>query len=276
MSEKLICRKDSQIAQEMVEHNLSYAQKPFGPYLAGITAHVYADTFSHYGFSGVGSRWNKIDFDSIELLNLEPDIEPHIKAKSESFFEKFKEDAVENFRAITNRAMSSAAEVAALGHGEALTHPDRPYLQWQFDYEHPEKRSSGLRNNPATFLESCEKLHEMFCRFGKQHSGARLDDGRPFGVIRDTVSKILATQAPREGRIEAWEFAAESGALFAKPENILPYQGGQWAEEADMLREAEDSKAALDTSLFRFFQAAAMHRTYVLRDLLPSHGIVAD
>ena len=72
MSERLLCRKDSEIAREMIDHNLSLADKPFGLHLAGITAHVYADTFSHYGFSGVSSRWNRIDTSSVEFFDVEP------------------------------------------------------------------------------------------------------------------------------------------------------------------------------------------------------------
>ena len=69
MSERLICRQDSEIACQMVEHCLSLIDKPFGLYLVGIAAHVYADTFSHYGFSGVSSRWNEVDGLSIKLHN---------------------------------------------------------------------------------------------------------------------------------------------------------------------------------------------------------------
>ena len=39
-------------------------------------AHVYADTFSHYGFSGVSSRNNKVDGSSFEL-----DVEDKVESK---------------------------------------------------------------------------------------------------------------------------------------------------------------------------------------------------
>ena len=276
MSEKLVCQKDSQIAREMVEHNLSYADSPFGLYMAGITAHIYADTFSHYGFSGVGSRRNRVDYGSIRLLNLQPDMEQYVEEKKERFQAKYGEDIVENFRDLKDWAFSGIADAAALGHGGALTHPDRPYLKWQFDYEHPERKPSGLRDNPATFSEGCEKLHDMFRRFGQRHPKASSGDGRAFDDIRNAVERILATQAPCEQRCEAWQEAARNGELFASGEEILPYRGDQWKREIDTLRDAEDSKEALETSIFRFFQAAAIHRTYVLRDLLPKHGIVAD
>ena len=101
VSERLVCRKDSQVAREMVEHNLRKAgeDNSFGQHLAGITAHTYADTFSHYGFSGVSSRQNAIDFSSLELLNLEPEIEDHIASQTKKFMDKYYDEAtLTNFR----------------------------------------------------------------------------------------------------------------------------------------------------------------------------------
>lgn len=282
VSERLLCRKDSKIAREMVEHNLSLADRPFGLYLIGISAHIYADTFSHYGFSGVSSRSNRIDSSSFQLHGITNDIRRYIEEKAQSFQQKYGTEmaSLENFRqaSLMDRLTSDAAEQlsGALGHGAALTYPDRPYLKWQFDYEHPEKRSSGLRDNPATFLEACEKLHGVFCRFGERRPDVKQDKGRPFGEIRESVKKILAVQAKWEDRVEAWKKSAENGELFLEGESIRPYKGHEWMEEIDVLKESENSSDALESHIFRFFQAAALHRTFVLRDLLPKHKLVVD
>ena len=293
ISERLLCRKDSAIAREMVEHNLSLAQKPFGLYLVGITAHVYADTFSHYGFSGVSSRWNKIDSSSFELGELDPKVRTYIEQKASRFKEKYGDemDAMpnirdpENWNSLSNaisifkdRFLSDAAETLSggLGHGAAMTYPDRPYLRWKFDYEHPKKRPSGLRDNPATFLEACEKLHAMFAKLASKNSSIKQDEGRDFADIRGTIARILSTQAPCKEREKVWKNAAKSGELFMQPENILPYQGTQWMRGLESLRKTTDSRKALDKHIFRFFQAAAAHRTFVLRDLLTRHQLVVD
>ena len=55
LSEKLICRKDSELAQKMVRNHLQHAMSEgnqYGLELLGIMSHVYEDTFSHYGFRG--------------------------------------------------------------------------------------------------------------------------------------------------------------------------------------------------------------------------------
>src|SRR5689334_16413260 len=65
--EKLICRKDSAIARELIERYVGLENLGFNIELMGIAAHVYADTFSHYGFSGISSDLNQVDADSIKL-----------------------------------------------------------------------------------------------------------------------------------------------------------------------------------------------------------------
>ena len=71
IEERLLCQKNSNFASEMVCHNLSQITRSFGLYLIGITVHVYADTFSLYGFSGTSSPWNKNNSSTMELVNVE-------------------------------------------------------------------------------------------------------------------------------------------------------------------------------------------------------------
>ena len=231
MSERFLCRKDSGIAREMIDRNLSPADKPFGLHLAGITAHVYADTFSHYGFSGVSSRWNRIDSSSFDLVDVEPEILDYIRKRESRFREKYGEEAGElpNIRdperwnvglssaisRLRDRSVSDAAEIlsGAPGHGAALTYPDRPYLRWRFDYEYPRKRSSGLRHNSATFLEGCEKLRNMFRQPGIPGEGG--------GALND-------------------EAAAETARRYL-PEAMLRHEGGAAPANLRILRARGDS-----------------------------------
>ena len=68
-SEQLICQKDSPLINELINHYLDLYDRPFALELMGLTAHVYADTFSHSGFSGVSSTQNKVDAASITPQN---------------------------------------------------------------------------------------------------------------------------------------------------------------------------------------------------------------
>ena len=116
----------------------------------------------------------------------------------------------------------------------------------------------------------------MFHGLGERHPDTKQEEGRAFDDVREAVARILAMQAPREAREKAWKDAAKAGDLFVRSENILPYQGATWKRGLDSLRRVTDSRKALDKHIFHFFQAAAAHRTFVLRDLLPRHDMVVD
>lgn len=277
-TERLICRKDSAIAQQLVEHTLTLTSKPYAVEAIGILAHVYADTFSHYGFSGVSSRRNLVDQGSFKFEDLEVNIEQYILDKASNFWEKYKE---ENQTLSNVKAWFAEIGSAGLGHGGVATFPDRPYLKWSFYREHPEHVIEE-RNNYQTFQEGCAALHGLFRNFANARPELKADDGRDFSEIEDTVKKVLATQANCEGRILAWKTAAKDGALFKSGvEEIPTYDGEAWHQQRDAWHGNDgdglaNSGEASETPIYRFYQAAAAHRTFVLRDLLPSHGIVVD
>ncbi|MBW2318487.1 MAG: hypothetical protein JRF24_07390, partial [Deltaproteobacteria bacterium] len=57
---KMVCRKDSPAARRLLDYALGLKSEAFGLHLGGISAHVYADTFSHYGFVGLSRQWNRV------------------------------------------------------------------------------------------------------------------------------------------------------------------------------------------------------------------------
>jgi hypothetical protein len=268
-TERLRCQKDSRIAREMVEHHAKRFHEPFGLELAGVTAHVYADTFAHYGFSGVSSRRNKISQDSIDLYVSNPDVKQYIEEKAQNFWNGGGDTFWENIKA-------SFAEVVsgALGHGAAATYPDRPFLTWTMYYEYPTAERLE-RHNQTTFLEGCEALHEMFSALVNERSQDRDRAPMPFADFRDEVKDILAHEADKAGRVARWETAMQNG-IFGPAEEIPEYLGHEWNRKLDELHDnpGPDSTAALPLPVYHFLQAASMHRNYVLRDLLPSHDLV--
>ena len=286
-TERLKCRMDSELVREMRDHHLTYTDRAFALHLLGIAAHVYADTFSHYGFSGVSSRGNKVDNGSFRFheevdgndgatANLLPDMRDYVTGKIDAFFEKRGAHG-----GLLTNIQSWLAEKAsgALGHGSVATLPDRPYLVWSFDYERPDAVAGirSTRNNPVTYLAGCRVLHDMFRRFARLRPDVDAGDGRDFETIAPRVQEILLTQADKAKRIAAWRDAARSGALFGEAGEATPdYEGEDWNAQWEGLDGGEDYRAALDLPVWRFYQAASLHRTYVLRDLLPKHGLIVD
>ncbi len=272
---QLTCQMDSDIAKEMVRHNIALAaEEPFGLELLGITAHVYEDTFSHYGFSGISSRRNRVINDSFEFYELDSNMQTYIEDKAEKFFKHYGKygGLLQNFK---RWVVSVAGETlsGALGHGAVATYPDRPYLHWSYKTEHPTEERVEPRNNRETFLLACSKMHQMFRDYLDKVPKHDAKDGVVFNSIEGKVKEILKTQAPKDKRIEAWKEAAKEGNLFGGlKEDIPEYE--PWHDHWSKLAWIEDSSTALNFSLYRYFQAASTHRNYVLRRLLPSHHLV--
>ena len=287
-TERLKCRIDSDIAREMRDHHLTYSDRDFALQLLGVTAHVYADTFAHYGFSGVSSRGNKVDNDSfryhedvmgldVAVAALSTEMRKYVTGKAAAFF---KQRGTHGGLLINIKSLFAEVASGALGHGSVATLPDRPYLVWSFNYERPDAAVGGIldgRNNPATYMDCCRALHTMFRDFAGRRTDFADCNVTEFDAIEPTVRRILLTQADKAGRISAWRDAVQAGELFGDGgEEIPDYDGKIWNAQWNQLGGGENYRPAMNTSIWRFYQAASLHRTYVLRDLLPKHDLVVD
>lgn len=256
--EKSVCRKNSAVAQEMFEHYLSLPVTDFTPYLIGIAAHVYAETFSHYGFSGVPSDTNEIVGDSFEFKD-------NFTGETRNFFPN-------KLNVFWLRVAENAAERISdgLGYGAAFTYSDRPFLIWRF--EHGSGNKSDWRNNPKTFLEACEKLHAYFKKFAQNYPEFQENRGLDFAAIKGAVITILSLQEKMPGRIKAWQEYAKSGELFGAKEVIPRYGARIWQDRVDNEGTSLLSHG-LNSDISHFLKAAFIHRTFVLNELLPKYGI---
>jgi len=272
-AERLVCRKDSQIAKDMINFNLSLSERSYFLELIGITAHVYADTFAHYGFSGISHQLNMITDGTLEFLNLkDTEIKNYIELKAANFLKKYNISFPNIVSAVVERGATLISK-GVIGHGAVLTNPDRPYLTWRYVTEHPQQEPVE-RENLSDFMEGCEKLHGLFRRFLEARPDYAESSGLDFATIADRVQSVLKEQAPREGRIDAWQQAAESGDIFSGAgEKIPEYGGDSWISRRDSMA-GDDSKIILDEPVYRFYQAAQVHRAHVLRDLLPKYDLV--
>lgn len=268
-TEKLICRQDSDIANEMLNHYLGESDKAYFLPLIGIMAHVYADTFSHYGFSGVSSRRNRVEASSFRFRNSGDDVRNSVDIKQRNFLSRFGNQLFRNIKSSVAEDLSGA-----LGHGAVLTYPDAPYLEWSFNYEAYQggyEIPSGWRNNKESFLLYCKNIHQIFSKIAQ--SEPHLADRSSVTQWSDMESKlidIIATRAEKHGRIAAWQNAAQSG-FFNGLDSIPDYQ--DWNGDFEVIKACHGSHQAIHLPLYRFYQAASYHRWYILRELLPKHGL---
>ncbi len=142
-------------------------------------------------------------------------------------------------------------------------------------YNKDHEKKSPARDNPKTFLKGCEELHKLFREFSKARPEFREKKFSKFSAIKSKVKEILKTEAKKNGRVQAWQKAAKSGDLFASGQESIPkYNEDLWHNERENLSRRKDSNNIPTLSVYRFYQAASVHRNYVLRDLLPSCGLV--
>lgn len=252
--EKILCVKDSSLVNEMLNNHLTHgATKKFSLELMGIAAHVYMDTFSHYGFSGMSSDFNSVTVGSVKCVTKPNEgIFSYITRKLE-------------------KAIGSAAEAGSdsLGHAGAATFPDRPFLHWSFKFNmpRPNGETKSERDNPKTFLEGCERLHDFFSRYAAVRYPESVANRKNFEEIKAEVEQILAFEGAAEERCERWH----ASALAAEAPEYIPET---WEDEKrETFGHLPVSSEGIDTNSYRFHQAAAYHRYYVLKDLLPAHGI---
>jgi hypothetical protein len=174
----------------------------------------------------------------------------------------------------------------ALGHVAVFTYPDRPYMVWSFKYELGEKtEKTQMRDNPATYMEGAQKLHSFFRAFlfkrpDLSDQKAALD----YGAVQTEIIKIVIFEGEKEKRCQKWQ---NLFATVAKDRNLdevakgrtskspIPkYDEVEWHHIRDGFHSLPTAGAITTEPVYRFFQAASFHRHYVLRELLPSYGLV--
>ena len=267
-TQRLMCKKNSPILQEMLEHHLTLSHTPYAPFLLGIAAHVLFDSYAHYNFSGVSSRTNHVQQDTIKIL------EPHhsqaaLDEHRNNFFERFTHDTP-NIR--TN--VEGELPAGALGHGTVCNYPDTPFLTWSYQPETTEPKTIR-RSNTDDYMEAAEHLYTYFVRFAELRPDLTDASPVPFEDIMPTISVMLMTPGTKHERSGLWQVAMAQGAfLQGTDEEIPPYAGDMWKRKQQELATCPDCAFITDMDIYKFHQAAEVHRAYILTELLPAHDIL--
>ena len=258
--ERVVCVKNSDVAREMVRYYTTKetvdAHRGHCLQLIGIAAHVYADTFSHYGFSGIASSLNGVDTKTIKIDGTHSQgIINYVRDKAKDFAERFG---------------ANVADTVKLGHGAVATYPDRPYLRWSYILQDGARFE---RNNPETFLNACEALHRAFSSF-RAVFDVEASERASFSSIKSFVQEILNTEADADGRIAKWKEALSGGQLG--PSFTVPdYSPTDWLDDLKASKELiyDVTSDRVESPGYNFFVAADYHRNYVLKRLLPTEGL---
>ncbi|WP_196594906.1 DUF6765 family protein [Pectinatus sottacetonis] len=140
MAEKLICKKDSILSNELIQKIYQRLAKT-NLCRIGIILHVYADTWAHQEFSGITSCLNVVT--DINIINADNKLSENWKSNTADFFTNLK----------------------PLGHASAIHWPDRPYAYWQSH----QKFFYG-RKNWQEFQEAIAEIYKALSLYNRQKS----------------------------------------------------------------------------------------------------------
>ena len=259
----MICRKNSAVARQMMDFYTDQASvdahRPHALHLMGVAAHVYCDTFAHYGFLGIDSHLNSVDLNSIQ-----PDEAAHTEGLA-AYLRQHVTDFLDRFEL-------EIASLTPIGHGSVGTSPDQPYLRWRYTYIDREGNPGATvtRNNPADYLEACQALHQYFHQFANAYYGPT--QCVPFTSIAPTLTKIIACHGIADQRIAEWMAAMHANQLgpATPPTKYDPERWINTMMNASKLVTDDGSDIA---HAYNFFAAASYHQNYVLKRLLPEVGL---
>ncbi|MFC1235678.1 DUF6765 family protein [Vibrio sp. F74] len=259
--QRLVCKPDSPVARDMLRAVAKYRQSPFGLHILGIAMHVYADTFAHYGFAGVSHKINEVT---------------EINSNDEgSLLDRVKDS-------ILNWGISS---VSPLGHGPALSFPDRPYIKWDY------KTGSGdriVRDNTDDFLKASNQMYKVIRCYLEDDGTMDLDNQNDIPEEKlALIKKALLEFRDDEGEVRhkhwlKWISEGKFGFDAVKLEFIVSGKGS-WKEIARGKAVASPlsndlityrySENFLNSDWKHFHDALKSYRLDIIRDVLPKYGI---
>ncbi len=253
--DKLICRPNSPVAQAMVRQCIQQKHHRYGLHRLGITMHVFADTWAHQGFAGINHEINKVS----ELVDANGQPDHHLRDRLAGYF------------------MSKALP---LGHGGALSNPDRPYLVWGYTNG---RHQIVRRHNPNDFFNAADQL----CRAMQRYRLGNPDAVVP-GLIepdRSHISYLLnnLTSPDKKERHRQWLTHINQGK-FSFGASQVSYRDkgvGSWKHNALGTTSTEDHDDEFFTYQHHFMssnwklfhEALQVHRLFILQELLPQYGI---
>ncbi len=263
--ERMRCVKNGPLVRAMVEHALEYKAEPFGPYFAGIVAHLLFDSWAHEGFIGLYTPLNKIKNTSLRIEVDSGEIEKHIWEKFAGFMKK-------EIRNAANIVIGTVAETAApIGHAPVYVLPDEPYIRL-LKYETEDDRKVS-RNNTVHFLEAAECLFEFFIEFTKDNPlcGQPIEP-LPWDSLSGKIRELLEQNGSLEERVKRWEKAIFSGQL-CPPDRPMNYSPVAWSPNKIPDKIARGIPAKTLGGLW-FIYAARRYRDLFLQEMVKHDLIV--
>lgn len=258
---RLICRQNSQIAQDMVAECIKAKNPVNGLHRLGLTLHVYADTWAHQGFAGIFHDINKIS----QLYD---------EDKGHGIFERLRAKLEDMSDIFTSRLLDRLP----LGHGAAMHCPDQPFLAWSYcDYF---EKPTGRIDNIVRFMDAVENVWAVLKKY--QASTPTLDAPPLPTEARNKIEGLLVEFDNENGDFRHVEWQTKMMRdHFGFKEEAYPYVKGYWKKSAlnreDITNKYEEifefNNNFLDSNWKKYHEAALTHWDIVMQ-LLRKHNVI--
>jgi hypothetical protein len=271
IDEKAVCRPDSAPVRDMLRGVLAERGAPNGLHRLGIALHTYVDTWAHQGFSGVPSVFN-----IVRGLVSEDGTHVRWRDKVRYGFRHLEADVLD--RLFESTAVFDGG--ALVGHGAALSYPDRPWAVWHYDNGRGER---VRRDNLPDFLAAADHACRVIRGFVGGVDPFDLPGLAP--AQHDALRQLLGGNHDENplNRLAAFAAALEAGVVPGLKESLPPYVGkgeGSWKHLATGLRSKDDgdgtpvwTQAFEDSDYRHFHDGVKQARLAITLDILPRHGM---
>lgn len=268
---KLICRPNSIVAQDMLANCSENFSKPFGLYLTGITSHVYVDTWAHQGFVGMSHEYNTVS----EIYKADGSIDQEMIKYRKKYFKKGL------VRSLWDHIQSwFVGKANPVGHGCVLSYPDLPYLSWAYkDWQ----GQMIFRDNTKDFIEAAKHLYAFYINIRTENNLPIPTKNASDWIV---IENLLANTTLEEGedRLEVWKQAVLAGNFsFGKDLwEYIPEGPESWLDEAFPFQSLEDfefenveyKESFLNSKWKNLHDALLFHRYSIIHEILPKHEII--
>ena len=255
--EKLVCRRDSEIAKRMVAEPGWLQGKAYQLHRLGIALHTYADTWLHSDFSGVVTELN--DLKDIQVMT---------------------ERGWEKPANLARQALSHV--IGHPGHWEADPYPDEPFREWRFVQKYSQAQIH--RKNWELCRDAANAAYQSISAFLEYNPSFKTAQAVPWEHLADPLTILYKTAGSLDERcrrcrdminLSQLGFACEAG-----DKNIV-YDDREWfraavgVEKDDTGNDCYLRREDFPRSHWKcFHDAAASHRFFVLKELLAQEGII--
>lgn len=267
LEDKAVCRPDSEIARDVVRAAIRAGKEGDDNALhrLGVTLHTYVDTWAHQGFSGIDSGYNRVK-DLTSEDGSHAGLVEELLAASGHVLDRIESHAL--------------SQLLPLGHGAALTYPDRPWAKWSYENGYGQKVE---RDNLPQYVEAAHMAHRAVRGFIGGNEHFEKEEGLKEGVVR-ALELLFGSLRDTDGhkRLASWNQAIARGDFGAVgPLPVYIAKGvNSWKQKATGIVADDDgdekpqwTPAFEDSDYRKFHDAVKEHRFEVTQRILPRHNV---